>query len=157
MVAMRVKQQLPPGGFAADRGDRDVPHGRIGLGAMPMAFAGLDVHDIAHIDLTLLVLVCHHARARGHDQYLVAVMRVPSGRAALAEVHNAAVIIRRVPRLDDGLTRPRNRSSPSLDALGALHWDIGYVFKRDHLHDDSLLRVGGLRYPKSAICRHSEE
>src|SRR5215469_11979250 len=157
MVAMRVKQELPPCGFAADCRDRDVPHRRIGLGAMPMALAGLDVHDIADIDLTLLVLVCHHAGARGHDQYLVAVMRVPSGRAALAEVHDTAVIIRGIPGLDDGLTRPGNGPSPSFDALGALHWDIGYVFERDHLHDNSLLRVGELRYPNSAVCRHSEE
>ena len=47
--------------------DRDMPHRRIGLGAMPMAFTGLDMHDITHVDLTLLVLVCHHAGARGHD------------------------------------------------------------------------------------------
>ena len=60
-------------------------HCRIGLGAMPMAFTGLDMHDIADIDLALLVLVRHHAGARGHDQHLVAVMRMPSRGAPLAE------------------------------------------------------------------------
>ena len=40
---------------------------------MPMSFTGLDVHDIAHVDLTLFMLRCHHAGARGHDQYLVQV------------------------------------------------------------------------------------
>ena len=90
-------------GLAADGCDCDVPHRRIGLGAMPMAFTGLDMHDIADVDFTLLVLVRHHAGARGHDQHLVAVMRMPTGGATLAEVHHAAVIIRGVPRLDDGL------------------------------------------------------
>jgi hypothetical protein len=28
-----------------------VPHRRIGLGAMPMAFTGLDVHDVARMTL----------------------------------------------------------------------------------------------------------
>jgi hypothetical protein len=30
-----------------------MPHSRIGRGAMPMAFTGLDVYDVTHIDLTL--------------------------------------------------------------------------------------------------------
>src|ERR1700747_1079179 len=42
---------LAPGGLAADGGDRDVAHCGIGLGAVPVAFAGLDVHDVADIDL----------------------------------------------------------------------------------------------------------
>jgi hypothetical protein len=33
------------------------------------------MHDIAHVDLALFMLVCHHAGARGHDQHLVAGMR----------------------------------------------------------------------------------
>src|SRR5215472_11919999 len=136
MVAVQAWQKLSPGGFAADGGDRDMPHCRIGLGAMPMAIAGLYVHDITDINLTLPVLVCDHPRARGHDQYLVAVMRMPARRAALAEVHDAAVIIRGVPRLDDGLARPRNGSGPPFDHVGALYRNIRYVFERDHLHDD---------------------
>jgi hypothetical protein len=90
--------------LTANGRDRDVPHRRIRLGAMPMAFAGLDMHDIADIDLTLFVLRRHHARARGHDQDLVAVMRMPSRGAALAEVHYAAVVVRGIPGLDDRLT-----------------------------------------------------
>jgi hypothetical protein len=58
-------------GLAANRCDRDMPHRGICLGAMPMALAGLDMHDIADIDLALLVLVRHHAGARGHDQHLL--------------------------------------------------------------------------------------
>ena len=92
------------GGLPADERGRDVPHRRVGLGAMPMAFTGLDMDDIPDIDLTLCMLRCHHAGARGHDQDLVAGMGMPSRRATLAEVHHAAVIVRGVPRLNDGLT-----------------------------------------------------
>ena len=42
---------LSPAGLTADGRDRDVPHRRIGLGAMPMAFTGLDVHDVARMTL----------------------------------------------------------------------------------------------------------
>src|SRR5271165_4920611 len=110
---------------------------------MPMAFTGLDMHDVADIDFTLLVLRCHHAGARRHDQDLVAGMGMPTRRAALAEVHDAAVVVRGVPGLDDGLTRPGNRPGPSFDPVSAFHRDIRYVFKRDHLHDDFLLVLTG--------------
>ena len=95
---------LTPLGLTADGGNRDMSHCCIGLGAMPMALTGLDVHHIAHVDLALFMLRRHHAGARSHDQDLVAGMRVPSGGAALAEIHHAAVVIRRVPRLYDRLT-----------------------------------------------------
>jgi hypothetical protein len=39
--------------LTADERDRDVPHRRVALSAMPMAFTGLDVHDVTHVDLTL--------------------------------------------------------------------------------------------------------
>jgi len=81
-----------------------MPDRCIGLGAMPMSFTGLDMHDITHINLTLFMLRCHHAGAGGNDQHLVAVMRMPSRGATLAEVHHTAVIVCGVPRLDDGLT-----------------------------------------------------
>src|SRR5260370_848313 len=83
--------------LTAARGNRDMAHRRIGLGAVPMALAGLDVHDVADIDLALVVLGGDHAGARGHDQDLVAGMGVPTRRATLAEVHHAAVIVRRIP------------------------------------------------------------
>ena len=104
-----IRARLAPLGLAADRGDRDVAHRRIGLGAVPMALAGLDVHDIADVDLLLLVLGRDHAGARGHDQDLVAGMGMPTRRAALAEVHHAAVVVPGVAGLDDGLARPGNR------------------------------------------------
>src|SRR5215831_20381110 len=98
-IAMRAKnvieEGLAPGGLAADEGDRDVAHRRIGLRAVPMALAGLDLHNVARIDFALFVLVGDHAGARGHDQNLIAVMRMPSGRAALAEVHDAAIEVDR--------------------------------------------------------------
>src|SRR5215469_16954354 len=135
MVAVPACQELPPSGFAADGGDRDVSHCRISLGAVPMALAGLYMHDIADIDLTLFALVRHHARARRHDQYLVAIMRMPARRAALAEVYDAAIVVRRVSGLDDGLARPGNGPGPPFDPVCTLYRDIRYVFERDHLHD----------------------
>src|SRR4029077_11414928 len=113
----------------------DVPHRRIGLGAVPVALAGLDVHDIADIDLLLLVLGRHHAGARGHHQDLVAAMGVPASRAALAEIHHASIVIRGIPRLDDGLARARHRPGPSFDPIGAFHRKIRDVLERDDLHD----------------------
>jgi hypothetical protein len=41
-------------GLTASEGDRDMPHRRIGLSAMPMALTGLDMRDIAHVDLGIL-------------------------------------------------------------------------------------------------------
>src|SRR3984893_4581754 len=92
--ALLQRARLSVRGLTANECDRDMPHRRIGLGAMPMAFTGLDMHDITHVDLTLFMLRRHHAGARGHDQNLVAGMRMPSRGAPLAEVHHAAVIVR---------------------------------------------------------------
>jgi hypothetical protein len=55
------------------------------------------LHYITDVDLALFMLRCHHAGARGHDQQLVAAMRMPPGGATLAEVHDAAVIARGLP------------------------------------------------------------
>src|SRR4029077_2472181 len=44
---------LAPFGLAADRRDRDMAHRRVGLGAVPMPLASLDVHDVADVDLKL--------------------------------------------------------------------------------------------------------
>src|ERR1700761_4164964 len=77
-------------------------------------------------------------------------MGMPSCRAALAEVNDAAVVVRGVSRLDDRLARPGNRPGPSFDRLGAFHRDVRYLFKRDHLHDDSLLKLTARKgYPRS--------
>ena len=92
------------GSLTANGRDRDMPHCRIGLGAMPMAFASLDMHDITHVDLVLFVLRRHHAGARRYDQQLVAAVRVPARRAALTEIHHATVVVLGIPGLDDGLT-----------------------------------------------------
>src|SRR6516165_3949229 len=71
-------------------------------------------------------------------------MRVPSRGAPLAEVHHAAVIVRGIPRLNDGLSRPLYWPRPALNRLrSAVHWDIRYVFERDYVHDDSLLVLTG--------------
>jgi hypothetical protein len=37
-----------------------------------------------------------------------------------------------------------NRACVAFDRLGTFHWDLGYIFERDHLHDDSLLCLSGI-------------
>jgi len=59
----RGRTYLPVGSLTADKCDRDMPHRRIGLGAVPMALTGFDVDDIADIDLALFALCRHHPRA----------------------------------------------------------------------------------------------
>ena len=45
-----------------------IAHRRISLGAVPMPLAGLDLHDIAHVDFMLFMLRRNHAGACGHDR-----------------------------------------------------------------------------------------
>src|ERR1700730_11443777 len=56
---------------------------------------------------------------------------MPSRGAALAEVHDAAVIVGRVSRVNDRLARPGNRACVPFDRLRTFHWDLGYIFERD--------------------------
>ena len=95
--------RLSPDRLAVHERNGDMPHRCIGLGAMPVSLSRLDMHDITHIDLALLMLRGHHSRARSYDQQLIAAVRVPTCRAALAEIHHTAVVIRGIPGFDDGL------------------------------------------------------
>src|SRR5215467_5582320 len=135
MVAA-VQLNLSPLGLTANECDRNMPHRRIGLGAMPMALASLDVCHIADVDLALLMLRRHDAGARSHDQDLVAIVDMPSCIAALAEVHHGAVVVLGVAGLDDGLACPRYWARPARSPLGRTFgrnvWD---VLKRDDLHN----------------------
>jgi len=111
----RLRQRLRRGNLSvrcltADECDGDVTHRRIGLRAMPMAFTRLDVNDITDINFAPFMLGGNRAGTGGYDQHLVAVMGMPSRGAALAEVHDAAVIVGRVSRVNDRLARPGNRA-----------------------------------------------
>src|SRR5262245_13283692 len=127
---------LSPLGLTANERDRNVPHGRISLGAMPMAFASLDVRHVADVDFALLMLRRHDAGTRSHDQDLIAIVNMPSRVAALAEVHHGAVVVLGVAGLDDGLASSGYRARPARGPLGRTFgrnvWD---VLKRDDLHD----------------------
>src|SRR5579863_9973260 len=126
---------LAPLGLAADRGDGDVAHRRRRLGAVPVALAGLDVNDVADLDLLWhAALDRDHALARGHHQDLIAGVGVPAGGTALAEIDHAAIVVGRVARLDDRLARARYRPGPAFDAVRALDWQVGDVFQRADLH-----------------------
>src|SRR5580704_11089303 len=94
--AAKARRALPKLRLAADRGDRDVTHRRVGLGAVPVPLAGLDVDDVADIDLLRCpTLDRNHPRTRGDDEDLVAIVDVPAGGAALAEIDDAAIVVRR--------------------------------------------------------------
>jgi hypothetical protein len=62
-VSRGMISRLTKCGLTANECDRDMAHRRIGLGAMPMPFAGLDMHDITHINLTMFVFRRHHPGA----------------------------------------------------------------------------------------------
>src|SRR5262249_1275880 len=98
-------------------------HRRIRLGPVPMPLAGLDLHHVTDVDRNLLLFVCDIARAGGHDQDLVAIMRMPSRIAPLAKIHHTAVVIGGFSRRNDGLPGPGNGPRPPLSLLSrAFHW-----------------------------------
>ena len=130
------RHHLSPLGLTANERDRNVPHGRIGFGAMPMALASLDVRHITDVDLALLMLRRHDAGSRSHDQDLVAIVGMPSRVAALAEVHRVVLVH---DRLDDCLASPGYRARPACGLLGRTFGrDVWDVLKRDDLHDARL-------------------
>src|SRR5215470_2606826 len=134
MVAA-VQLNLSPLGLTANECDRHMPHRRIGLGAMPMALAGLDVCHIADVELALLMLRRHDAGARSHDQDLIAIVDMPTRVATLAEVHHGAVVVLGVAGLDDGLASPGYRARPARGPLGRpFGRDVWDVLKRDDFH-----------------------
>jgi hypothetical protein len=63
----RVVARLSPLSLTTNERDRNVPHGRIGLGAMPMALTSLDVCYVTDVDLSLFMFRGHDAGARRHD------------------------------------------------------------------------------------------
>src|SRR5215467_591061 len=149
MVAA-VQLNLSPLGLTANECDRNMPHRRIGLGAMPMALASLDVCHIADVDLALLMLRRHDAGARSHDQDLIAIVDMPSRVAALAEVHHGAVVVLGVARLDYGLASPKHRTRPPRGLLGrTFRRDTRDILQRDDLHDTRLHWFGGVTGPPS--------
>src|SRR5215471_1735529 len=110
---------LAPGGVAPDRRDRDMRHGRIRLGPVPMPLTRLDLHDVTHLDLALLVFGRDIASAQGHDQELVAIMRMPSGITPLTKVHHTTVVVGGVPRGNDGLPRAGHGACPACRLLSS--------------------------------------
>src|SRR5262249_60121448 len=131
----RVMARLSPLSLTANERDRNVPHGRVGLGAMPMALTSLDVRHVADVDLALFMLRCHDAGARSHDQDLIAIVDMPSRVAAPTEIYHGAVVILGLAGLDNGLASSKYRACPARGLLGRTFGrDVGDVLKRDDLH-----------------------
>jgi hypothetical protein len=97
--------------LAADSRYRDVRHRRIRFRAMPMALARLDVDDVADGYLALLPFCRDHAFTRCHHQDLIAIVGVPSGGGAFAEVHHVTTEVLGLSVADDRLPRPADRST----------------------------------------------
>src|SRR4029077_20361329 len=110
------------GGLTADCRHRDMRHWRIRFGAVPVSLAVLDMDDIADGDLALFLLRGNHASTRCDLYDLVAVVGMPSGGGAFAEVHHVAAVVIRTPIADDRLPCPAHRSpSPTGDRGSAVH------------------------------------
>ena len=93
----------------------------------------------APLDIGAVAADARHAEALGYDGVLAAETKddpyivMALAAQATERVGLATAVAIAFPR------------SPMVTALSAFHWDIGYVFKRDHLHDDSLLVLTGVQ------------
>src|SRR5574341_2358890 len=89
---------------------------------MPMTLTGLDMHDIANGDLALLRLSRGKALARRDDEDLIAIMHMPPGGRAGAEVHHVTAKVIGLPVADDRLPRPAHRpAGPAGDRRRRVH------------------------------------
>src|SRR5262245_48974875 len=75
------------------RGQGDMGERRVGRGAMPMLLLRWDVHDIAGGDDLLFRFRRDDALARGHEQDLIAAVRVHLVPGTRAEVDDAQIEI----------------------------------------------------------------
>ena len=111
-------------------------HRGIGLGSVPMALTRLDLSDVTDLDLKSIGFGGDPPAARGDDQNLIAIMNMPARVASFAEVHNAAIEILRLTRLDDGLAGAMHGPGISIRRFGrARRGDLGDILQRDNLHD----------------------
>src|SRR5215510_12353428 len=123
--------------LTANGRNRDMRHRRIRLRAVPVPFAGFDMHDVADGYLALFPLRRDHASAGRHHQDLITVVGMPSGSRTFAEVHHIAAKVLGLSVTDDRLPRPADRpSSPSGNGRGAVHGFLRQViyFEYAHIH-----------------------
>src|SRR5215472_3554614 len=93
-------------------------HCGIGSGPVPVALTCLDVSNVANLDLASLGFCGDPPAARGDDEDLVAIVNVPTRVASLAGVHDAAIEIRCLSGLDDGLTGAMHGPGISIRRFG---------------------------------------
>ena len=111
-------------------------HRAISFGPMPVALACLDVSNVTDPELASLGFRGDPPAALGDDENLITVVNMPACVASLAEVHNAAIEICRLPGLDDGLAGAMHRSGIPIGRFRRT-WrgDFGDILQRDNLHD----------------------
>jgi hypothetical protein len=95
-----------------------------------------DVRDVPDLDLKSLGFRGDPSVARGDNKNLIAIVNMPARVASLAEVHDAAVEIRRLSWLNNGLAGTMYEAGISIRWFGRArsrkHWDI---LQRNDLHD----------------------
>jgi hypothetical protein len=114
---------------------RNMRQRRIRLRAMPVTFPCFDVHHIADADLALLTFVGDNPAAGSDDEYLIAVMHVPTGRCSSAEIHHVGTKVVRLVIGDQLLPRPLDLSTlPSIYRCRRAHRLFGYVLDLQYAH-----------------------
>src|ERR1700722_8239520 len=125
-----------PDRLAIRHSDGDVAHRGVSLGAVPVALTRLDVGDVTDLDLQSLGCRGDPSAAMGYDQDLIAIVNMPASITPLAEVHDAAVVIRRLAGLDDGLAGAMHGARISVRRFGrAWRGEYGDILQRNNLHD----------------------
>jgi hypothetical protein len=102
-----------------------------------MAFAGFDMHDVTDCDLPFFGLGRNLAPARRDDENLIAVVDMPSGRGADAEVDYVAAKILRLSIANNRLPRPAHRvSAPTGNRRRSLHRFFRQFIDFEYPHDN---------------------
>src|SRR5574341_846798 len=102
---------------------------------MPVSLAGLDVHDIPDGDFALFALDRGDTSTGGNHQDLVAVVDMPAGGGADAEVHHVAAKIFRLSIADDRLPGAAHRAAgPSGNRCRRVHRSFRQIAYFEYTH-----------------------
>lgn len=105
---------------------------------MPVALAGFDMDDVADGDLAPFGLGRGKTFARGDNENLIAIMDMPAGGAADAEVNHVAAKIIRLAVANHRLARSAHfATAPALDGRRRVHGGLFQFVDFEHAHSDS--------------------
>src|SRR5262245_49943822 len=108
-----------------------------------MPLTGFDMHHVAHCYIPFFGFRCHLTLARRDHENLIAVMDMPSGRRADAEVDDVTAEIFRLPVADNRLSRPAYRpAGPAGNRGGSIHWVFRQTVDFQYTHSGPPLCTG---------------